>query len=96
LLLYKRTGRRIFLEWHDKVFDYTYEKFPNPQREIREWIQILRRDGLPQDKVVALPVKDPYHITRNLILIIELLYDMLKTTPSEKAGGPAKRTKRVH
>ena len=27
-----------------------------------------------QDKVVALPVKDPYHIMRNVILILELLY----------------------
>ena len=27
-----------------------------------------------QEKVVALPVKDPFHITRNLLLICELLY----------------------
>ena len=67
-----------FLEHFDKVFAYTFEKFPNPDREIREWVQILRRDGKPTDKVVALPVKDPYHIMRNLIQIIELLYNMTK------------------
>ena len=33
--------------------------------------------GAHPDKVVALPVKDPYHIIRNYILIIELLYKLL-------------------
>ena len=62
-----------FLEMFLKVFDYTYKTFPNPDRNIREWIQIRTREGAPQEKVVALPVKDPYHIIRNVILIIELL-----------------------
>ena len=48
--------------------------FAEDDPEIREWVQIRKRDGSPQDKVVALPVKDPFHITRNLILILELLY----------------------
>ena len=78
LLCFDRTKEQKFLEHFDKVFAYTFEKFPNPDREIREWVQILRRDGKPTDKVVALPVKDPYHIMRNLIQIIELLYNMTK------------------
>ena len=69
-------ANQAFLDWHDKLFDYTFATFPNPDPEIREWIQIRQRDGTPQDKVVALPVKDPYHIARNLILILELLYRM--------------------
>ncbi|NLC67460.1 MAG: hypothetical protein GX754_01455 [Clostridiaceae bacterium] len=73
LLFYYKTSDPVFLEWHDRIADYTFEKFPNPDKEIREWVQILRRDGTPQEKVVALPVKDPYHITRNLVMIIELL-----------------------
>ena len=73
LLCHFRTGDDTFLDWHDKVFDYTYRTFPNPDPEIREWIQIRQRDGSPQEKVVALPVKDPFHIARNLILILELL-----------------------
>ena len=77
LLLYERTGRENFLKWHDRVFDYTFDKHKNPNREVREWIQILTRDGKPQEKVVALPVKDPYHISRNLALIIELLGKMI-------------------
>ena len=78
LLCYERTGDEEFLRLYKKVFDYTYETFPNPDREIREWIQTLLRNGKPQNKVVALPVKDPYHIMRNYILIIELLYKMTK------------------
>ena len=73
LLCYKKTKDEDFLRLFEKVFDYTYKTFPNPNREIGEWIQIRTRDGKPQEKVVALPVKDPYHIIRNVILIIELL-----------------------
>ena len=77
MLLYARTEDETFWEWNQRIFRYTFEKFPNPNREVREWIQILKRDGTPQDKVVALPVKDPYHIMRNMILMVELLYTML-------------------
>ena len=74
LLFADLTGDPELREWHRKVFDYTFEKYPNPDREIREWIQILTREGVPQQKVTALPVKDPMHITRNLIYILEHLY----------------------
>ena len=73
LLLYLETGEEAFRLWFDRAFDYTFQTFPNPDQSIGEWIQIRTRRGEPQDKVVALPVKDPYHIIRNLILIIELL-----------------------
>lgn len=73
LRCYLETGDEEFLQWHDKVFDYVYKTFPNTDPEIREWKQIRMRDGSPQEKVVALPVKDPFHIIRNLILILELL-----------------------
>lgn len=74
LLCYFRSGDERFMDWHERVFDYTYKTFPNEDPEIREWMQIRKRDGSPMEKVVALPVKDPFHITRNLILIIELLF----------------------
>lgn len=73
LLMYLRTGDTEFEKWFEKIFDYTYKTFPNPDRTIREWIQIRTREGKPQEKVVALPVKDPYHVIRNVLLIIELL-----------------------
>ena len=73
LRCYAETGDRKFLDWHNRVFEYTYKTFPNTDPNVREWKQIRMRDGKPQDKVVALPVKDPFHIARNLILILELL-----------------------
>jgi N-acylglucosamine 2-epimerase len=73
LLLYCRTNDDAYWTLFQKVFQYTYRTFPNPDRSVREWIQIRTREGLPQEKVVALPVKDPYHIIRNVILLIELL-----------------------
>ncbi len=78
LLMFDKTNDSEFLDMFQKVFDYTYKTFPNPDKNIREWIQIRTRDGSPQDKVVALPVKDPYHIMRNVILIIELLTERYK------------------
>lgn len=78
LLLYFHTGDGEFLTLHEKVKEYTFRTFPNPDREIGEWIQIRTREGNPQEKVVALPVKDPYHIIRNMILIIELLEKQIR------------------
>lgn len=73
LLLYKETNRKVFLEWYDKLFDYIFSTFPNSDQGIGEWIQIRDRSGEPINKVVALPVKDPFHILRNFILIVKLL-----------------------
>ncbi len=73
LLGYKLTGKESLLEIYHKIHEYTFKVFPNSNKEIGEWIQIRDRKGNPVQKVVALPVKDPYHITRNLILVIELL-----------------------
>lgn len=67
------TGEEACRDDHDRVFAYTFKTFPNPDREIGEWIQVRDRRGRPEDKVMALPVKDPYHVARNLLLIIELL-----------------------
>ncbi len=57
-------------EWHDRVHDYTFRIFPEGRG--REWTQIRSRDGTPLDEVVALPVKDPFHIARALLLLVEL------------------------
>ena len=44
-----------------------------PQGPGLEWIQIRDRAGAPLDATVALPVKDPFHIARALLLLVELL-----------------------
>lgn len=73
LLAYCLTGENSFMEDYQKIFEYTFKTFPNPDRELGEWVQIRDRKGWPEQKLVALPVKDPFHIARNIIFIIELL-----------------------
>lgn len=73
LLLFYETKNQYWLEWYQKVADYVFNTFPNPNENIGEWIQIRNREGYPLKKVVALPVKDPFHIIRSYTLIIKLL-----------------------
>ncbi|WP_442543764.1 AGE family epimerase/isomerase [Arthrobacter sp. KN11-1C] len=69
-LLGERFGRPDLLDWHERIWSYTLDTFPDPSGQ--EWLQIRDRDGNPLDKVVALPVKDPFHIARSLLLTTEL------------------------
>jgi N-acylglucosamine 2-epimerase len=73
LLAHQETQNPRFLAYYEKAHEYVFRTFPNPEPQVGEWIQIRDRQGLPMEKVVALPVKDPFHILRNLILIVELL-----------------------
>lgn len=73
LLAYSRTGDDDLLALHSRIHAYVFATFPNPNAAVGEWIQIRDRAGRPMDKIVALPVKDPFHIMRNLMLIVELL-----------------------
>jgi len=68
--MYELTGDESFLQAYEKSFTYAFTTFPN--QELGEWIQIRRRDGSPEEKLVALPVKDPFHIMRNLLKNVEL------------------------
>lgn len=58
-------------EWFSKVFEYSFTHFCN--KEHGEWTQRLDRFGNKITEVVALPVKDPFHLPRALILAIESL-----------------------
>ena len=72
LLAYRLTGDAALRAHFRMVFDYAFRIFPQADAAIGEWIQIRDRRGAPVDRVVALPVKDPYHILRNLVLALEL------------------------
>ena len=67
---------------HDRMFSYVFETFPNPDPTVGEWIQVRDRRGRPLSRVMGLPVKDPYHVSRNLLLALELLDEglMARTT----------------
>jgi len=64
------TGDPAFDAWSDRLADYILTTFPDPAGG--EWLQIRDRAGAPLDRVVALPVKDPFHVPRALIRMIRL------------------------
>ncbi len=73
LLAYRMTGDERFKDWCEKIAEYALRTFPHPDPAVGEWIQIRDRAGAPIEAIVALPVKDPYHIARNLIQALELM-----------------------
>ena len=76
-LLARRTGSPELARWAQRVREYTLGTFPDPAGQ--EWLQNRRRDGSPLDEVVALPVKDPMHIARSLLLLNALEHDPAPT-----------------
>ncbi|MCL5266669.1 MAG: AGE family epimerase/isomerase [Bacteroidetes bacterium] len=73
LLSYSLTRDEEFIALYNMAHEYAFNTFPDDDNKTGEWVQIRDRGGNPINKVVALPVKDPYHILRNMILILELL-----------------------
>jgi N-acylglucosamine 2-epimerase len=71
LLAHKLTGEAWCLEWYQRIHDYSFAHFHMP--EVGEWRQRLDRQGKPIEELIALPVKDPFHLPRAVILILELL-----------------------
>lgn len=76
LVAYDESSEPWAWDWYKKVLKYSFEHFYMP--ETGEWRQRLTRDHKPFTATVALPVKDPFHLPRSLILQIELLRKMEK------------------
>jgi N-acylglucosamine 2-epimerase len=75
LLAGRLTGESWCDEWYRRVHDWTFAHFP--MAGTGEWRQRLNRRGEPIETVVALPVKDPFHLPRAAILAVQLLEDVL-------------------
>jgi N-acylglucosamine 2-epimerase len=71
LLAHELTGESWCGKWFDQVYEWSFGHFS--MSGVGEWRQRLDRTGKPMTKVVALPVKDPFHLPRALILSLELL-----------------------
>jgi N-acylglucosamine 2-epimerase len=87
LLAYRLTGESWCLEWYERVHQWSFQHFPMTPNG--EWFQRLDRYGNPTHELIALPVKDPFHLPRAVILILELL----KSWPP---GFPASIGERFH
>ena len=71
LLAHRLTGQAWCAEWYDRVHEWSFAHFP--MSECGEWRQRLDRKGNPTTELIALPVKDPFHLPRAVILILQLL-----------------------
>lgn len=71
VLGWAETGQGDWLDWYERLWRLAGDHYID--WEHGEWRQKLNRDLSPFAGTVALPVKDPFHLPRSLILQIELL-----------------------
>jgi N-acylglucosamine 2-epimerase len=71
LLAHDLTGEPWCLEWYDRVSDWAWSHFAASGGG--DWMQRLTREGKPTTEVIALPVKDPFHLPRGAMLIMQLM-----------------------
>jgi N-acylglucosamine 2-epimerase len=71
LLAYSISKEEWCLDWFQRVHDYAFAHFPAPG--YGEWIQNMDRSGKKLNSIIALPVKDPFHLSRALINCIGVL-----------------------
>jgi N-acylglucosamine 2-epimerase len=71
------TGESWCDHWYERIHEWSFKHFSMP--EVGEWRQRLDREGNPLDRFIALPVKDPFHLPRAVILSIQLLKSLRAT-----------------
>lgn len=76
LIAYEQSHESWCLDWYWKIHNWAFSHFPN--QEHGEWNQKLDRKGNKIDTIIALPVKDPFHLPRALILCIDVLKKIIK------------------
>jgi N-acylglucosamine 2-epimerase len=76
LLAYSISKEPWCLDQFRRIHDYAFSHFPVPG--YGEWIQNLDRQGRRINELVALPVKDPFHLARALIYSVGVLEQLAK------------------
>ena len=72
LMLYKHTGEEKYKEIFDRVCNYAFEHFSDP--EYGEWFGYLRRDGKPTEPPCkGHTYKGPFHVMRMLAKCLTML-----------------------
>lgn len=65
LLSWAHTGRDDLKSWYERVHDYTFDRFPDPEHG--EWFGYLNRDGSPVWTAKANGWKGCFHLPRALL-----------------------------
>ena len=71
LLAYESSGEAWCLDWYWRVHEWSFDHFADTDNG--EWRQRLNRRGERLERYIALPVKDPFHLPRAVIYIIDVL-----------------------
>jgi N-acylglucosamine 2-epimerase len=71
LLAYAESKADWCLDWYRRVHNYAFTHYP--VRPNGEWRNRLNRMGRPVEDVLALPVKDPFHVPRALLYAEDVL-----------------------
>lgn len=66
---YKHTGDEWFMDIHKQINEFAFAHYPNGYGE---WYNWLDNDGKVGESA-ALPVKDPFHLPRALMMLIDVL-----------------------
>ena len=76
LMLYRDTGKEVYLDWFYRTLDYCKAHFSDP--EFGEWYGYLRRDGLPTEPPCkGSTFKGPFHLPRMLSMVERMLTELL-------------------
>jgi len=69
MLAYEFSGDEWFIDCFAKMHDYSFKTFGDSENG--EWKQRLDRRGNKINKTLVLPVKDPFHLPRAVMWVIE-------------------------
>ena len=86
LLAWAYTGRQDIRDWYEKVHEYVFTHFPDP--EYGEWFGYLNRDGSPVWNVKANGWKGCFHLPRVLYRCYQLLESMVDSSTDETQTSP--------
>ncbi|MFK7819860.1 MAG: AGE family epimerase/isomerase [Planctomycetaceae bacterium] len=71
LIAWRLTGKQRYADWHRKIHDWTYDRFPDS--DFGEWFGYLHRDGRVSNQSKGTLWKGPFHIPRMQLTSWKLL-----------------------
>jgi N-acylglucosamine 2-epimerase len=77
LLAYHLTHRPQYEQWYEKLHDYAFRHFPDPQ--YGDWIKYLHRDGTVSTTLKGNGWAGPFHVPRMQLKCWQLLEEMKKS-----------------
>lgn len=74
LLAHHLSGEAKYLDWYEKVYQWSFSHFPDPEHG--EWFGYLHRDGSVSLSLKGSMWKGPFHLPRTLLQGLKLLETM--------------------